>query len=151
MYRDSSANNAYYISNCVPVRDISVDWSSPLDGSSPAKEWQGLHPVDEIINLLNPPNGWIQNTNNWPFTAAGEYSPRVEDYPPYMANNSENPRGIHAVRVLQQTSDFTIDKLIEAAYDPTLTAFEDLISALLVIAAADQQHELPASIQSQML
>ena len=151
VYADSDGNIAYYHGNFVPVRDTSFDWNSPLDGRDPATEWQGLHPVDEIINLLNPPNGWIQNTNNWPFTAAGEYSPRVEDYPSYMANNSENPRGIHAVRVLKDRSDFTIDKLIEAAYDPTLTAFEDLIPALLVTAAADQQDELPASIQSQTL
>ena len=68
-----------------------------------------------------------------------------------MANNSENPRGIHAVRVLQDRSDFTIDRLIEAAYDPTLTAFEDLIPALLITAAVDRQGELPASIQSQTL
>ena len=148
VYADSDGNIAYYHGNFVPVRDTSFDWNSPLDGSDPSTEWQGLHPVDEIINLLNPPNGWIQNTNNWPFTAAGEYSPRVEDYPSYMANNSENPRGIHAVRVLKDRSDFTIDKLIEAAYDPTLTAFEDLIPALLITAAANRQGEPPASIQS---
>ena len=151
VYADSDGNIAYYHGNFVPVRDTSFDWNSPLDGSDPATEWQGLHPVDEIINLLNPPNGWIQNTNNWPFTAAGEYSPRVEDYPSYMANNSENPRGIHAVRVLKDRSDFTIDKLIEAAYDPTLTAFEDLIPALLITAATDRQGEPPASIQSKTL
>ena len=151
VYADSDGNIAYYHGNFVPVRDTSFDWNSPLDGRDPATEWQGLHPVDEIINLLNPPNGWIQNTNNWPFTAAGEYSPRVEDYPSYMANNSENPRGIHAVRVLKDRSDFTIDKLIEAAYDPTLTAFEGLISALLITAATDRQGEPPASIQSKTL
>lgn len=148
VYADSDGNIAYYHGNFVPVRDTAFDWNSPLDGSDPATEWQGLHSVDEIISLLNPPNGWIQNTNNWPFTAAGEYSPRAEDYPPYMANNSENPRGVHAVRVLQDRNDFTIDKLIEAAYDPTLTAFEDLIPGLLLITAVDNQAELQASIQS---
>jgi len=151
VYADSDGNIAYYHGNFIPIRDTSFNWNSPLDGSDPATEWQGLHPVDEIIHLLNPPNGWIQNTNNWPFTAAGEYSPRAEDYPPYMANNSENPRGVHAVRVLQDRSDFTIDKLIEAAYDPTLTAFEGLIPGLLLITAVDNQGELQASIQSRTL
>ncbi|PCI82481.1 MAG: acylase [SAR86 cluster bacterium] len=151
VYADSDGNIAYYHGNFIPVRDPSFDWNSPLDGSNPETEWQGLHPIDEIIHLLNPTNGWIQNTNNWPFTAAGEYSPRAEDYPPYMANNAENYRGVHAVRVLKETSDFTIDKLIEAAYDPTLTAFEDLIPGLLLITAVDNQGELQASIQSRTL
>ncbi|MBL4580515.1 MAG: penicillin acylase family protein, partial [Gammaproteobacteria bacterium] len=151
VYADSDGNIAYYHGNFIPIRDTSFDWNSPLDGSNPATEWQGLHSVDEIIHLLNPPNGWIQNTNNWPFTAAGEYSPRAEDYPSYMANNSENPRGVHAVRVLQNRSDFTIDTLIDAAYEPTLTAFEDLIPGLLLITAVDNQGELQASIQSRTL
>lgn len=141
VYADSDGNIAYYHGNFVPVRDLSFDWNRPLDGSNPATDWQGLHPVDEIITLFNPPNGWIQNTNNTPFNAAGPYSPKPEDYPRYMANNPENPRGLHAVKVLQDKSDFTIDSLIEAAYDPVLTAFEDLIPPLLLTTAIDDISE----------
>ena len=134
VYADSDGNIAYYHGNFIPRRDLSFDWNAPLDGSNPATDWQGLHPLDELITVLNPPNGWLQNTNNTPFSAAGEYSPRAEDYPPYMANNPENPRGIHAVRVLEGRTDFTLDSLIEAAYDSALTAFEPLIPALLAAA-----------------
>ena len=134
VYADSDGNIAYYHGNFIPRRDPSFDWNAPLDGSDPATDWQGLHPLDELITVLNPPNGWIQNTNNTPFSAAGEYSPRAEDYPAYMANNPENPRGIHAVRVLENNTDFTLDSLIEAAYDSLLTAFEPLIPALLAAA-----------------
>lgn len=134
VYADSEGNIAYYHGNFIPRRDPSFDWNAPLDGSDPATDWQGLHPLDELITVLNPPNGWIQNTNNTPFSAAGEYSPRAEDYPAYMANNPENPRGIHAVRVLEGRTDFTLDSLIEAAYDSLLTAFEPLIPALLAAA-----------------
>lgn len=134
VYADSDGNIAYYHGNFIPRRDPSFDWNAPLDGSDPATDWQGLHPLDELITVLNPPNGWIQNTNNTPFSAAGEYSPRAEDYPAYMANNPENPRGIHAVRVLENKTDFTLDSLIEAAYDSLLTAFEPLIPALLAAA-----------------
>ncbi|MDE0479584.1 MAG: penicillin acylase family protein [Gammaproteobacteria bacterium] len=134
VYADSDGNIAYYHGNFIPRRDPSFDWNAPLDGSNPATDWQGLHPLDDLITVLNPPNGWIQNTNNTPFSAAGEYSPREEDYPAYMANNPENPRGIHAVRVLEGRTDFTLDSLIEAAYDSLLTAFEPLIPALLAAA-----------------
>ena len=134
VYADSDGNIAYYHGNFIPRRDPSFDWNAPLDGSNPATDWQGLHPLDDLITVLNPPNGWIQNTNNTPFSAAGEYSPREEDYPAYMANNPENPRGVHAVRVLEGRTDFTLDSLIEAAYDSLLTAFEPLIPALLAAA-----------------
>ena len=38
----------------------------PVDGSDPATEWHGVHAVDERPHVLNPANGWIYNTNNWP-------------------------------------------------------------------------------------
>ena len=130
VYADRDGNIAYYHGNFIPRRDPSFDWNAPLDGSNPATEWQGLHPLDEIITLFNPPNGWIQNTNNTPFSAAGEYSPRPEDYPVYMANNPENPRGLHALRVLDGADNFTLDSLLAAAYNPLLTAFEELVPTL---------------------
>ena len=138
VYADSKGNIAYWHGNFIPRRDARFDWNQPLDGSDPATDWKSLHPVNEMITLFNPGTGWIQNTNNTPFNAAGVDSPRREDYPAYMANNPENPRGVHAVQVLQDRSDFTIDTLIEAAYEPTLTAFEELIPSLLLITAVDR-------------
>ncbi len=151
VYADADGNIAYYHGNFIPRRNPNFDWNAPLDGSTSATEWQGLHPVDETITLFNPPNGWIQNTNNWPFSAAGPNSPRQQDYPRYMANNPENPRGIHAVKVLQDKTDFTIDSLIEAAYDPLLTAFDDLIPSLLLTTAVDRRAPTEVSISSETL
>jgi acyl-homoserine-lactone acylase len=131
VYADADGNIAYYHGNFIPRRDRQFDWSRPVDGSDPATEWQGLHPVDEAITLLNPPNGWIQNTNNWPFSAAGPYSPKREDYPRYMSDNSENFRGLHAMRVLDGKSDFTLDSLVEAGFDTYEIGFEALIPALV--------------------
>ena len=83
-----------------PAARHRFDWTRPVDGSDPATEWNGVHSIDESPNVLNPPNGWIQNTNNWPFSAAGPTARSKADYPPYMETGRENPRGIHAVRVL---------------------------------------------------
>ncbi len=131
VYADADGNIAYFHGNFMPVRDESFDWSKPVDGSNPATDWKGLHDLDEMITLLNPPNGWIQNCNSTPFTVAGENSPRKEDFPSYMAPDEENQRGIHAVRVLKDQTDFTLDKLLEAAYDSYLPAFENTIPALV--------------------
>ena len=131
VYADSGGNIAYYHGNFVPRRDPRFDYSKPVDGSDPATDWQGLHTVDEIVTLLNPPNGWIQNCNSTPFTAAGEFSPDPSDYPVYMAPDAENFRGIHAVRVLDGISDLTLDGLLDLAYDPALPGFEELIPGLI--------------------
>jgi acyl-homoserine-lactone acylase len=131
VYADADGNIAYFHGNFIPKRDPRFDYTKPVDGSDPATDWQGLHSVKETINLFNPKNGWIQNTNNWPFSAAGPYSPRPQDYPAYMSVNPENARGIHAVRVLENRRDFTLESLIATAYDSQLTAFEPLLPLLL--------------------
>ncbi|NNK98040.1 MAG: acylase [Xanthomonadales bacterium] len=131
VYADSQGNIAYYHGNFVPRRDTRFDYSKPVDGSNPGTDWQGLHAVDETITLLNPENGWIQNCNSTPFTAALEFSPKKEDFPDYMAPDAESFRGIHAVRVLTGQSDLTLDKLIEIAYDPYLPGFEQLVPGLI--------------------
>lgn len=138
VYADSDGNIAYWHGNFIPRRDERFDWNSPLDGSNPATDWGELHEVSEMISLFNPANGWIQNTNNTPFNAAGPgNSPDPDDYPAYMANNPENARGVHAVRVLEGKTDFTLDSLIEAAYDSELPFFEELIPNLLLTTAVD--------------
>ena len=111
-------------------------WSKPVDGTTTATDWKGLHTVDESVHIYNPANGWIQNCNSTPFTAAGNNSPKKNAYPAYMAPDGENFRGINAVRVLSRDSGFTIDKLIAAGYDRYLSAFSILIPA--AIASFDQ-------------
>lgn len=131
VYADDKGNIAYYHGNFIPKRDPRFDWEKPVDGSNPATDWKGLHPVEECIHVLNPDNGWIQNCNSTPFTVSGDQSPKKENYPPYMAPDDENFRGIHAIRVLGDSSNITLDKLIASAYDSYLPAFEKLIPALL--------------------
>lgn len=151
VYADADGNIAYFHGNFHPKRDPSFDWKHPVDGSNPATEWKGLHGVKETITLFNPASGWIQNTNNWPFRAAGTSSPREQDYPKYMWSLPENARGLHAVRVLENASDFTLDSLIAAAYDNHLTAFEPLVPALLKdYDALPEQDPLKASLAPQM-
>ncbi|UZD24000.1 acylase [Algoriphagus halophytocola] len=131
VYADSEGNIAYFHGNFIPKRNQDFDFSKPVDGSDPASDWQGLHTVDESITLLNPANGWIQNCNSTPYTAAGKFSPKPEDYPVYMAPEAENYRALHAISVLEDADDLTLDKLIDLAYDPYLPAFEKLIPMLL--------------------
>jgi acyl-homoserine-lactone acylase len=131
VYADADGTIAYFHGNFIPRRDPRFDFTHPVDGSDPATEWHGAHRLDEIITLLNPSNGWIQNTNDWPFSAAGAASPKRESYPAYMWTKGENPRGVHAVEVLEHLEGATLDSLIAAAYDPHLTAFEVLLPPLL--------------------
>ncbi|WP_111669478.1 acylase [Algoriphagus litoralis] len=131
VFADAEGNIAYFHGNFIPKRNPEFDFSKPVDGSNPATDWQGLHTVDESILILNPENGWIQNCNSTPFTAAAEFSPKKEDYPAYMAPDAENFRGVHAIKVLQEVEKLNLDSFLQLAYDPYLPAFEFLMPELI--------------------
>src|SRR3989449_2744539 len=122
---------AYFHGNFIPRRDTSFDWTRPVDGSNPATEWRGLLLVDETPHLLNPASGWLYNSNNWPWSAAGPSSPKREDFPAYVETGGESARGLHAIRVLSNRTDFTLTGLRDAAFDSYLTWFERPIPALI--------------------
>ncbi len=130
VYADADGTIAYFHGNFIPRRNTAFDFTRPVDGSNPATEWQGPHPIEDTITLLNPSNGWLFNSNNWPFSAAGDQSPKQRNYPRYMWTKGENPRGPHAVEVLSKIRNATLDGLIAAGYDGHLTAFDVLLPPL---------------------
>ncbi|WP_449428284.1 penicillin acylase family protein [Rhodanobacter umsongensis] len=131
IFADDKGEIAYLHPQFIPKRDDRFDYTKPVDGSDPATDWQGLLPLDAAPHLLNPPNGWIFNTNDWPYSAAGPYSPKRADYPRYMDTFGENPRGLHATRLLTGATGFTIPSLITAAFDSYLPAFARQIPILV--------------------
>ncbi len=136
LFADAKGEIAYLHPQFIPMRDDRFDYTKPVDGSDPATDWKGLHALNDAPHVLNPPNGWVFNTNNWPYTAAGPYSPKKADYPKYMDSAGENPRGIHADLVLKDAKNLTLGGLIDKAYDPYLTAFARLIPTLEAAYAA---------------
>jgi len=132
VFADASGNIAYFHSNYIPRRDTSFDWTEPVDGSDPRTDYHGVLSFDETPHLLNPPSGWLYNSNNWPWSAAGPDSPKRADFPRYVETGmEETPRGYHALRVLTDAKDWTPASVIAAAFDSYLPAFEHMIPPLL--------------------
>jgi len=147
IFADSDGDIAYFHGNFIPRRDARFDWTKPVDGSDPETEWHGLLSVDDTPHLLNPASGWLYNTNNWPWSAAGMSSPKKEDYPRYVENGGESARGLHAIRVLENKKDFTLDSLISAAFDSYLTWFDKPLPALIQAWDKTPRPDLKAQIE----
>jgi acyl-homoserine-lactone acylase len=140
LFADSKGETALLLPQFMPRRDDRFDYTRPVDGSDPATDWKGLHTLAELPQVQTPSSGWIYNSNDSPWSAAGPNSPKQADFPRYMDQAGENPRTAHAVRVLSARKDFTLPSLIEAAYDPYMPAFARLIPTLVAAydgAAAD--------------
>ncbi|MDB5205774.1 MAG: penicillin amidase [Flavisolibacter sp.] len=130
VFADDKGNIAYWHGNFIPKRNPKLDYSQPVDGTTSASDWKGLHPLDEIVHVYNPKTGWIQNCNSTPFTVSGHSSPKKEAYPTYMAPDSETARAVNAIRLLGNAKDITLDKMIAIGYDRYLSAFDVLLPPL---------------------
>ncbi len=136
IYADADGAIAYLHPQFVPVRDRRFDYSATVDGSDPATDWRGLTPLSALPQAVRPGTGWVMNTNNHPWTAAGNASPAREDFPRYMDTFGENPRGLNATRLLTSRRGWTPETLMAAAYDPYLPAFASMIPQLSGVYAA---------------
>jgi acyl-homoserine-lactone acylase len=150
LFADADGNIAYLHGNFIPRRDTSFDWTKPVDGSNPKTDWHGLLTVAESPNSINPASGWAYNTNNAPWTASGPSSPKQSDFPKYVENGTDNARGVHAVRLLSNRRDFSMDELQKAGYDSYQPGFEnsipDLVKAFDAAATPAQKTKLTPAI-----
>ena len=131
VFASAAGDIAYFHSNFIPRRDTAFDWTRPVDGANPATDWHGVLSIEETPLVHNPGSGWIYNSNDSPWSAAGPDSPRRENYPAYVEAGGPSARGRHAVRVLEHARGMTLDSLLAAAYDSYLPWFERTIPALV--------------------
>lgn len=122
VYADRDGNIYYLYNGIVPKRDPSFDWSHPVDGSNPKTEWQGIHPLDELPQTLNPPSGFVQNCNQSPYTVTDDGNPAIGDYPDYMVRerHDDKRRAKVSRMLLREMNDVTFDQWSRSAYDTTL-------------------------------
>jgi acyl-homoserine-lactone acylase len=131
LFADDKGQIAYLHPQFVPRRPDRFDYTRPVDGSDPATDWGSLHSLPELPNVMAPPNGWVQNTNAWPYRAAGAFSPDSKRFPKYMDMDGENFRGLHAAKLLSGSRDWTLDSFQAAAFDTYQTGFAELVPALV--------------------
>lgn len=120
MVADTSGNIYYQRTGRVPRRPSGYDWSKPVDGSTSATEWQGLHPASDHVQVLNPPQGYMQNCNIPPDVMMVD-SPLTPDKTlSYLYGSSggyTNQRGARAVELLHADSSVTIEDAQDYAVD----------------------------------
>ena len=111
----------YYVRNGrVPIRAKGVDPSKPIQGNTSATEWQGIHPLSDLVQITNPPGGYMHNCNVTPFAMMKD-SPLVpEKHLPYIYNASKtaprHQRGEMMTDLLDVANKVTVEQAIDIAF-----------------------------------
>ena len=130
VYADADGHTALLHPQFVPVRDNRTDHRRTLDGSDPATDWRGLTPLARLPQVRDPRAGWLYNSNDAPWRAAGVDSPGQAGFPRYMDQAGANPRGDHATALLSRARAMTPQGLQALAYDSWMPEFDRLVPKL---------------------
>ena len=120
MYADIYGNSFYLRAGRVPIRSLDYDWNQPVPGWTSKTEWQGIHPLSDLVQILNPGIGYMQNCNISPGSMMPNSPLQPEHYPPYIYNDKKdrtNSRGRRALQLLDADANLTLDEAKKIALD----------------------------------
>ena len=118
MVADTAGNIYFQRTGRVPIRANGPDYSRPVDGTHAKTEWRGYHKVDDLVQLLNPPQGYMQNCNTPPDTLCIGAPLSPDKTRPYLYGTLEfgplsgwiNQRGARLVSLLHNDTSVTIEE-----------------------------------------
>jgi len=136
MYADTSGNIGYVRVGQTPIRpEGGYDWNAPIDGTTSATAWLGIHPIDDLVQLHNPETGYMQNCNISPANMMIDSPLTPDKYPDYIYNVSwddNNPRGKRLVELLHTDDSVTKDEAMAIAlhvYDILAVPWQSALSS----------------------
>lgn len=120
MFADIQGNIGYAHSGVTPIRPEGYDWMRPVPGNTSKTAWKGIHPIEDLVHIFNPPQGYMQNCNISPINMMKD-SPftrdKYRDYIYHVSWDNENPRSIRSRTLLEADTSVTREEAIAYAMD----------------------------------
>jgi acyl-homoserine lactone acylase PvdQ len=136
----------FYVRNGrVPIRPEGFDWKKPVPGNTSKTEWLGIHPFEDLAQMTNPWQGYMQNCNVSPefITRFCPLTPKRFADRPYLYNpdNPLHQRAAMAREILDLNTKMTVREAIDLALCPQVYN-ADIWQARLVAAMSKAPPEI---------
>ncbi|MEM9541969.1 MAG: acylase, partial [Cyanobacteria bacterium P01_E01_bin.42] len=152
LYADKAGEIAYIFNGLIPKREGGTyrDWSRSVSGDTSKTLWTQYHPYEDLPRLVNPETGWLQNTNDPPWSATFPQELNPRDYPAYFAPQSLGEavgifRTQRSLKKLLAEEKMSFEELIEAKFSSRLELGDRLVDELV---AAAKKRDTPISLEA---
>lgn len=115
MYADKKGDIFYLFNGLVPKRSAGDwnYWNRIIPGGKSADVWTDVHAYADLPKLKNPVNGWLQNSNDPPWTSTVPTALNPDDFPAYMAPRFMGFRPQRAALMLSNDESITYQELVD--------------------------------------
>jgi acyl-homoserine-lactone acylase len=137
MYADRDGHIQYFFNAILPRRsegDYAM-WSRPVAGDTSRLLPTGTLTYEELPRLVDPPSGYVQNSNEPPWDAAWPTMLNPHDYPAYVAPIYPYLRSDRALRMLSEDPKISFDMLLQKKLSTRSEAADRLLPDLLAAVA----------------
>ena len=134
MYADNDDNIFYLFNGQVPVRaqggwDF---WNGLIDGGDSKNIWNQVHAYEDLPKVKNPTSGWLQNSNDPPWTSTYPLALNPDDYPAYMAPRGMSFRPQQSAIMLHGDESISFEELQEYKLSTRMSLADRILDDLFV-------------------
>ena len=140
MYADRDGHIMYLYNAASPIRprgDHSF-WAGVVPGDASDLIWsEAIVLYDELPKVVDPPNGWVQNCNDSPWTCTYPMVLQPEMSPAYIAPlPSLGPRAQRSIRLLSQADEISLANLKQIKLSTHVELADHFVDDLVTAARA---------------
>ena len=137
MYADREGHIMHLFNGQVPIRkkgDFKY-WSGTIPGNTSETLWSKNHPYADLPRVVDPPSGWLQNTNDPPWTTTFPSPIAPDKYPAYMAPRGPmDLRSQRSAKMLLEDEKISFDELMQYKHSTQVELADRLLDDLIPVA-----------------
>jgi acyl-homoserine-lactone acylase len=135
-YGDKDGHVMYLFNGTLPKRskgDLKY-WAGIVPGDTSETLWTGYHSYEELPKVIDPPTGWVQNTNDPPWTGTYPVVLDPSKFPAYTAGRDYSFRTMRSIRMLYENDKMSFDRMIALKHSTRMELADRILSELIVAA-----------------
>jgi len=137
MYADREGHIMHLFNGQVPIRkkgDFKY-WSGTIPGNTSETLWSKNHPYADLPRVVDPPSGWLQNTNDPPWTTTFPSPIAPDKYPAYMAPRGPmDLRSQRSAKMLLEDEKISFAELMQYKHSTQVELADRLLDDLIPVA-----------------
>ena len=149
VYADKEGHIQYMDNGILPKHaqgDLAY-WRGNVPGDTSATLWREVHSYEDLPKVIDPPTGWVQNTNDPPWVSTYPQAIRYENYPPYVAPpGPESLRSQQSAHLLADDRKLSFDDFVAHKLSTHTLMADRVLPDLIAAAQGDPDLEVQAAV-----